>query len=240
MSVRLRAGTSGFSYREWKGSFYPAKMKEADMLPYYAEHFDTVELNNTFYRLPSETALAQWAAQVTPGFSFALKATRTITHLRRLRDIAEPMEYLYRITGALGAARGPILFGLPPNMKMDMDRLQQLLDLVPAGVRTAIEFRHESWHDDSVFAALRGRGVALCIAQTDEDETPFVATTDWGYVRLRCAAYSAEELTAWRERIASQAWTDAFVYFKHEDAGTGPRFAREFMGRPPVVPASPQ
>jgi uncharacterized protein YecE (DUF72 family) len=229
MKICVRAGTSGFSYKEWKGSFYPEKMKEADMLPYYAERFDTVELNNTFYRLPNESTLQQWAARVPEGFRFSLKASRIITHIRRLKDVAEPVAYLYSVTESLGAARGPVLFGMPPNMKQDMDRLRAFLDLVPAGVRTAIEFRHESWHDDVVFDALRERGVALCIAQTAEEETPFVATAGWGYVRLRREAYDAAELKQWRERIAAQKWDEAFVYFKHEDAGVGPRLAREFL-----------
>jgi uncharacterized protein YecE (DUF72 family) len=229
MKIRVRAGTSGFSYKEWKGSFYPEKMKEADMLPYYAERFDTVELNNTFYRLPNESTLQQWAARVPEGFRFSLKASRIITHIRRLKDVAEPVAYLYSVTESLGAARGPVLFGMPPNMKQDMDRLRAFLDLVPAGVRTAIEFRHESWHDDVVFDALRERGVALCIAQTAEEETPFVATAGWGYVRLRREAYDTAELKQWRERIAAQKWDEAFVYFKHEDAGVGPRLAREFL-----------
>src|SRR5690606_12580044 len=135
----------------------------------------------------------------------------------------------YRVTESLGAARGPILFGLPPNMKQNLDRLRNLLALVPAGVRTAIEFRHPSWHDDAVFDALRERDVALCIAQTDEEETPFVATAGWGYLRLRREAYEEGELRQWRERIAAQPWSETFVYFKHEDAGTGPRLARAFL-----------
>lgn len=227
--MELHAGTSGFSYKEWKGSFYPEKMKEADMLPYYAERFDTVELNNTFYRLPNESTLRQWAERVPAGFSFALKASRIITHSKRLKEVEEPVEYLCRVTQALGDARGPLLFGLPPNMKQDLDRLRAFLALLPKQVRTAIEFRHASWHDEAVFDLLREHGVALCIAHTDEEETPFVATAGWGYVRLRREAYSAAELRDWRSRIEAQAWSEAFVYFKHEDAGVGPRLAREFL-----------
>jgi uncharacterized protein YecE (DUF72 family) len=230
--MELHAGTSGFSYREWKGSFYPEKMKEADMLPYYAERFDTVELNNTFYRLPNESTLQQWAARVPEGFRFSLKASRVITHLKRLKDVADPTAYLYRVTESLGAARGPTLFGLPPNMKMDLERLRTFLGLVPPDVPTAIEFRHESWHDDTVFEALREHGVALCIAQTEDEETPFVATAGWGYLRLRREAYEPAELMQWRERIAAQEWDQAFVYFKHEDAGVGPRLARAFLDLP--------
>jgi uncharacterized protein YecE (DUF72 family) len=229
MSAQLLAGTSGFSYKEWRGSFYPEKLKEAEMLAYYADRFETVELNNTFYRLPSEKSLVQWSSQVPAGFQFALKASRIITHIRRLRDIAEPLEYLCTVTAALGNARGPLLFGLPPNMKLDPDRLRQLLVLIPRDVRAAIEFRHESWHADTVFDMLREHGVALCIAHTAEAETPFVATTSWGYLRLRREAYDEADLIEWRRRIARQQWTDAFVYFKHEDAGTGPRLAREFL-----------
>lgn len=227
--MKLHAGTSGFSYKEWKGSFYPEKMKEADMLPYYAERFDTVELNNTFYRLPNETTLQQWAERVPAGFRFSLKASRIITHIKRLKEVGEPTAYLYRVSESLGDARGPILFGLPPNMKQDLDRLRAFLAHVPAGVRTAIEFRHESWHDDAVFDALREHGVALCIAHTDEEETPFVATAGWGYIRLRREAYDIAELEEWRARISAQEWDEAFVYFKHEDAGVGPRLAREFL-----------
>ena len=227
--MQLHAGTSGFSYKEWKGSFYPEKLKNDAMLPFYAERFDTVELNNTFYRLPNEGTLQQWAAQVPDGFRFSLKASRIITHIKRLKDVGEPVDYLFRVTQALGPARGPILFGLPPNMKMDLERLHGLLSLIPPGTRAAIEFRHESWHDDAVFAALREHDVALCIAQTDEDETPFVATADWGYLRLRREAYDTAELKQWKKRIGGQAWGEAFVYFKHEDAGVGPRLAREFL-----------
>lgn len=227
--MQLHAGTSGFSYKEWKGSFYPEKMKEADMLPYYAERFNTVELNNTFYRLPNESTLVQWADRVPEGFRFALKASRIITHIKRLKEVADPTAYLYRVSESLGAARGPILFGLPPNMKQDLDRLRAFLAHVPRGVRTAIEFRHESWHDETVFDALREHGVALCIAQTDDEETPFVPTAEWGYIRLRREAYDTSELRQWRERIAAQEWGEVFVYFKHEDAGVGPRLARQFL-----------
>jgi len=228
--MRILAGTSGFSYKEWKGSFYPADMKPDGMLSYYAERFDTVELNNTFYRLPNERTLAQWSEQVPEAFRFALKASRTITHSKRLKDVAEPVDYLCRITRTLGDRRGPILFGLPPNMKADIDRLRELLRHVPADVRAAVEFRHESWHDDVIFDLLRECNTALCVAHTDEDETLFIATADWGYVRLRATAYTHADLSAWHGRIGAQEWDDAFVYFKHEDAGTGPRLAAEFLG----------
>jgi uncharacterized protein YecE (DUF72 family) len=223
---QLFVGTSGFSYREWRGSFYPEDMKEAGMLAYYASHFRSVELNNTFYRLPNEKTLVQWTEQVPQGFRFAVKASRTITHIRRLKDVADPVGYLLRTTAALGDALGPVLFGLPPNMKLDLERLNRLLRLIPTGARAAIEFRHESWHDDSVFDALRSHNVALCIANTADDETPFVATADWGYLRLRREAYTPADLEDWLGRIRARRWHDVYVFFKHEDAGTGPQLAK--------------
>ena len=231
--MRVLAGTSGFSYKEWKGSFYPETMKESGMLSYYGDRFDTVELNNTFYRLPTEATLQSWASQVPPQFQFALKASRIITHIRRLKDVADPVAYLFRTVGVLGDRCGPVLFGLPPNMKKDIDRLVTLLARVPSGTRIAFEFRHDSWLSDDVFDALRAREAALCIAQTEEVETPLVSTAGWGYVRLRKEQYDAGELAAWRTRIAEQPWSDAYVYFKHEEAGTGPRLAREFLALEP-------
>ena len=233
--MRVLAGTSGFSYKEWKGSFYPETMKESGMLSYYAERFDTVELNNTFYRLPNEAALRQWSSQVTPRFRFAIKASRIITHSRRLKEVADPVAYLFRTVSALGEQCGPVLFGLPPNMKKDVARLESLLALVPGDARVAFEFRNDSWLDDEVYDLLRAHHAALCIAQTEDAETPFVSTTGWGYIRLRKEAYDAGELADWRRRIAAQSWSDAYIYFKHEDAGTGPRLAREFLELEPSV-----
>jgi uncharacterized protein YecE (DUF72 family) len=226
---QLFVGTSGFSYREWRGSFYPEDMKEAGMLAHYASHFRSVELNNTFYRLPNEKMLVHWAEQVPQGFRFALKASRTITHIKRLKEVTDPVGYLFRTTAALGDALGPVLFGLPPNMKLDLDRLNALVALIPAGARAAIEFRHESWHDDSVFDALRSHNVALCIAHTADEETPFVATADWGYLRLRREAYTPADLEDWLGRIRAQQWNDVYVFFKHEEAGTGPRLAKQLL-----------
>jgi uncharacterized protein YecE (DUF72 family) len=229
--MRIVAGTSGFAYKEWRGSFYPEGMKEEAMLPWYAERFRTVEMNNTFYRLPNEKKLRHWAEQVPPDFTFALKASRSITHLRRLKDADDATAYLFRVTATLGERRGPILFGLPPNLKKDLDRLRGFLDLLPGDARSAFEFRHESWHDDEVFEELRSRGIALCIVHDDDGETPFVATAPWGYLRLRREAYADGELDAWADRIRAQPWTDAVVYFKHEDAGVGPALARAFLER---------
>jgi uncharacterized protein YecE (DUF72 family) len=229
--MRVAAGTSGFAYKEWRGSFYPEGMKEEAMLSWYAGRFATVEINNTFYRLPNEKTLRHWMEQVPPGFTFSIKASRSITHMKRLKDAADPTAYLFRVTATLGERRGPILFGLPPNLKVDLDRLRAFLDLVPADVRVAIDFRHESWFDDAVLDELRGRGVALCIEHGGELDVPFVSTAPWGYLRLRAPAYGDDELDGWAERVLAQPWSDAFVYFKHEDAGVGPALAAKFMER---------
>jgi len=226
--MELRVGTSGFAYEEWKGSFYPEDLPAPAMLRYYAERFRTVEINNTFYRMPSEKTLHQWAEQVPESFTFVLKASQRITHFKRLKDAGEPLSFLMTTSSALGPARGPFLFQLPPNLKKDLPRLEAFLDLLPDTVRAAFEFRHPSWQDDDVHAALRARAAVLCIADTDEDTTPVVSTADWGYVRLRREAYDDAALAEWVGRIAGQPWHESFVFFKHEDAGTGPRLAKRF------------
>jgi len=198
------------------------------MLSYYAERLPAVEINNTFYRLPKPAVLEQWSTQVPAGFVFALKASRRITHFKRLKDAGDPLRFMLDTSQALGDARGPILFQLPPNMKLDIDRLREFLGLLSDDIRAAFEFRHASWHDDEVYQALRDHGAALCVADSDEDTTPVQATTDWGYLRLRRPEYSEPDLSAWAGRVHAQAWKHAFVFFKHEDAGTGPRLAKRF------------
>ena len=228
---RLFTGTSGFAYKEWKGSFYPADLPDAKMLGFYAEHFGAVEINNTFYRMPSEKLLLDWAERVPAHFQFVLKASRQITHIKRLQE-EQPVQYFLEKSKVLGPQRGPLLFQLPPNMKKDLERLTAFLARLPADARAAFEFRHASWFDDEVFAALRARNAALCIAHTEDEEgavqTPFVATADWGYLRLRKVAYGPGELAEWAARIREPAWGDAFVFFKHEDEGTGPKLAKQF------------
>jgi uncharacterized protein YecE (DUF72 family) len=228
---RLFTGTSGFAYKEWKGSFYPEKLPDAKMLDFYAQSFRSVEINNSFYRMPKRTVLEDWAARVPAEFRFVLKASRQITHLKRLKE-REPLEYLLDTSLGLGAKRGPFLFQLPPNMKKDLERLKAFLGWLPREARSAFEFRHASWFEDDVFDALRAHNTALCIAQTEEEEgalqTPFVATADWSYLRLRKVAYGPGELEAWSARIREPAWSDVFVFFKHEDEGTGPKLAKQF------------
>ena len=218
--MRLLVGTSGYSYKEWKGSFYPVDLKNADMLRFYAERFPCVEVNNTFYRMPKAAMLEGWADQVPPGFLFVLKASQQITHRKRLKEAGEPLDYLLRTASVLGERLGPVLFQLPPYFKKDVARLRGFLARLPEGRPFAFEFRHETWADDEVRDALRERNAALVCADTEdsgEHGTPIVPTADWGYLRLRRCAYSDAELAPWADRIRAQPWQRAFVFFKHED-----------------------
>ena len=219
--MEIRVGTSGYAYKEWRGSFYPDKQKPAGMLRYYSERFSAVEINNTFYKLPERGMLERWAEEVPGGFVFVLKASQRITHRQRLApESKETVEYLFDVAKALGTRLGPVLFQTPPFFKKDVERLRAFLDILPAGRPAAFEFRHESWRDDGVHALLRERNAALVCADTEESaETgaPIVPTADWGYLRLRRGDYDAATLLPWAERIRSQPWRQAFVFFKHED-----------------------
>ena len=227
--MRVAVGTSGYAYKEWKGSFYPADLKADDFLRFYGTQFRTVEINNTFYRMPSEKLLLGWSQQVPDGFRFVLKAPQRITHQKRLKDASEEVGYFLRTASVLGDRLGPTLFQLPPNLKKDLARLNDFLALLPRRWRAALEFRHASWYDDEVYQALRAHNAALCAADTDEEEGKLVATADWGYLRLRRVAYDDAALRSWADRIGQQAWSDAFVYFKHEDEATGPKLAAQFI-----------
>ena len=230
--MRALVGTSGWSYAPWKGVFYPAKIKPAEMLPFYASKLTAVELNNSFYRIPRVSDFEGWAAAVPADFRFAVKAPMAVTHRARLKEgAAEPLGVFLERSAALGAKRGPVLFGLPPNMKKDVPRLEAFLATLPADVRVAFEFRHESWLADDVYGALRARAAALCVAEAEGLAVPMVPTAAWGYVRLRLVEYAAGELDAWVEKIKATGWDEVFVFFKHEDAGTGPRLAADFGGR---------
>jgi uncharacterized protein YecE (DUF72 family) len=223
--VRTHLGTSGYAYPEWYGTFYPEDLPKSRMLRHYASRFATVETNSTFTRLPSPKSLANWMKHTPEEFVFAIKAPRAITHHRRLDDARALVAELVDATAALGAKRGPFLFQLPPNFKKDVPRLAAFLAELPRGVRAAFEFRHASWFDDDVYAALRARGAALVLAESEELSTPIVATADWGYARLRRDGYGPRALAAWAQTIRAQPWSDAFVYFKHEDEGRGPKLA---------------
>ena len=226
--MRVFAGTSGFSYKEWKGSFYPEDLPDAEMLRHYAGKLSAVEINNTFYRMPRAEMLSKWAEQVPDGFRFALKASQQITHRKRLKDAAEAVAYFFKIAVTLGDRMGPVLFQLPPNFKKDLPRLSDFLAVLPPASRCAFEFRHESWFEEDVFEALRGGGCALCIAEDEELATPFVATAGWGYLRLRRQDYTDADLRDRASKLLAQPWTEAFAFFKHEDEGTGPRLAARF------------
>jgi uncharacterized protein YecE (DUF72 family) len=201
------------------------------MLAYYVERFATVEINATFYRMPNARTLAAWAATAPAGFTYVLKAPQQITHFARLRDVDEPLRYFSDTADALGDKLGPLLFQLPPNFKKAADRLGALLAAVPARRRVALEFRHESWFDDEVYALLRARNAALCVAETEEGATPAIATADFGYLRLRAVEYTDEQLRGWLDTLAriGAGWREAYVFFKHEDTGTGPALARRFL-----------
>jgi uncharacterized protein YecE (DUF72 family) len=225
------AGASGYSFKEWKGTFYPEKMKPEEMLRFYGERLPTVEINNTFYRMPRTSVLEDWAACTPDTFRFAIKASRRITHMSRLKaeSAGEPLEYLYRNLASLGPKRGPVLFQLPPNMKRDIPRLQAFLGLLPEDHRAAFEFRNESWFDEETYASLRGAGAALVLSEREDNAPPpLVQTAPWGYVRLRLEAYSDAELGQWARTLAGTAWSEAFVYFMHEP--TAPAYAAALMG----------
>ena len=246
--MNVRVGTSGYSYAEWKGSFYPEKMAAGEMLGFYASRFPTVEINNTFYRMPKEPLLQGWAAQVPEGFTFVIKASQRITHIKRLKDCGELLGFLYATTATLGPRLGPILFQLPPNFRKDVPRLREFFAATPDRRKIAVEFRHASWFDDEVYAALREHGAAMCVADTGEEPVvPLVATADWGYLRLRREDFGDPDLREWARRIVEQPWNEAFVFMKHEEGGLGPKYAarlieflnsqRQGVTRQPVVPS---
>lgn len=228
--MNLYVGTSGYSYKEWKGRFYPEKLPDKQMLHFYGEHFRTVEINNTFHRMPRVSVLEGWAEKVPADFRFVLKAPQRITHIQRLQDVDDSVSYLLEVSSVLKERLGPLLFQLPPGLKKDLPRLGDFLALFPPQVRVAFEFRHQSWFDDDVFSLLHDHQAVLCIAEAENNlEVPFVATGRWGYLRLRRPDYGDEELKAWVERVREQEWEDVFVFFKHEDEARGPEMARRFL-----------
>jgi uncharacterized protein YecE (DUF72 family) len=229
--MRTFVGTSGYNYPEWKGAFYPPRLAPAKMLPYYAGQFSAVEINYTFYRMPSAKTVAGWVEATPPDFTFVLKASRRITHEARLRDVAEPLRHFCDTARGLGDKLGPLLFQLPPHFRKDASRLGDVLGQVPPDLRCAFEFRHESWFADDVYERLRSRNAALCIVDHEDGSTPEVATADWGYLRLRAVQYEDAALARWTGtlRDTGAAWRDAFVFFKHEEGATGPALARRFL-----------
>jgi uncharacterized protein YecE (DUF72 family) len=226
----LYVGTSGYSYKEWKGRFYPTKLPAKQMLPYYGKRFRTVEINYTFRRMPTASVLDSWAGAVPADFQFVLKVPEAITHKKRLNDAGDSVSKFLEIAGKLKKRLGPLLFQLPPTFMKDAPRLRAFLALLPPKRRVAFEFRHPSWFDDEVFGLLRAHRAALCIADAEDDlEVPVVATTTWGCLRLRRPDYDDAALKRWVKQVRNQNWQDAFVFFKHEDEGKGPQLAKRFL-----------
>lgn len=224
-------GTSGYNYPEWKGSFYPQKMPAAKMLPYYAEHFSTVEINYTFYRMPNEKILAGWNRETPDHFKLTLKAPKRITHDRRLRDCDESVQMFLRTAQTLGPKLGAVLFQLPPYFKKDLQVLDGFLGMLPADLCATFEFRHASWLDEEVYARLQARNLALCIADSEKSSTPLRLTADYAYFRLRDEGYTPDDVAKWAQNIRDHtaACREVYVYFKHEDEGKGPQFARMLL-----------
>lgn len=228
--MKTFVGTSGYAYKPWKGRFYPAGLPDKEMLSFYARRFDTVEINHTFYRMPADPVLARWREQVSEDFSFSVKAPRAITHHARLKQTGDAVAFLFQRLESLGDRLGPVLFQLPPNLRLDLPRLRDFLGTVPTQRQVAMEFRHVSWFDEAVFDTLREHDVALCVADGELDgAVPFVSTASWGYLRLRAVDYTDEAIGTWAERVGQQDWTRGYVFFKHEDEATGPKLATRFI-----------
>jgi len=229
-TAKLFAGASGYSFKEWKGVFYPDDIKAEDMLPFYSARLPTVEINNTFYRMPKTSVIENWAAATPEDFRFSIKASQRITHMSRLRaeTAAEPVGYLYKNLAALRAKRGPVLFQLPPNMKKDLARLTGFLSLLPADHNATFEFRNDTWFDDEVYATLKNAGAALCLSEREDSAPPpLVETAPWGYVRLRLETYTDADLKEWARTLRASGWREIYVYFMHE--ATAPGYALKLM-----------
>ncbi|MEB2284509.1 MAG: hypothetical protein B6D46_05195 [Polyangiaceae bacterium UTPRO1] len=222
-------GTSGYNYQEWKGSFYPEDITDKQMLAFYGRRFTSVEINYTFYRMPTNRILASWSAEVPERFRFTLKAPRRITHDQRLRSVEDTLASFCAIAKTLGPKLGPLLFQLPPFMKKDVELLEVFLHELPPGLQTVVEFRHASWLADDTYAVLRRFGAALCVADSEEHTTPIVVTAPFGYFRLRRSEYDDAALADWAGRVAAAGWSEAYVYFKHEEQGTGPAYAQRLV-----------
>ena len=229
----ILVGTSGYNYPEWKGSFYPSDLPTAKMLPYYATKFLTVEINYSFYRMPTSKIVAGWAAQVPAEFRFTLKAPKRITHDKRLRaaEVADALQAFVSVAGELGPRLGALLFQLPPNFKKDLPLLNEFLSLLPPKVTAAFEFRNDSWLSDDTYEALRARNIALCIADSETRETPAMTTAEYAYFRLRDEGYQDADIARWTESVKELGakCSDVFVYFKHEDEGKGAAFGQRMI-----------
>ncbi len=228
--MKIYAGTSGYSYKEWKGKFYPEKISPKEMLRFYSERLNSVEINNTFYHMPTENVLSSWAGQVPDNFLFALKAPQIITHLKRLKNVEEETEYLFKTLSVLKQKLGPVLFQFPASFRADKHALEDFLSLIPDNIPCAFEFRSPSWLVAEILDLLRKRGCSLCIADTAENPAnEIISTAPWGYLRLRRSEYTDADLSQWLKRISSQKWEKAFVFFKHEEGAGGAEMAMRFL-----------
>ena len=231
--MKIHVGTSGYNYTEWRGTFYPEDLPSKEMFAFYSGVFKTVEINYTFYRMPTQKTTAAWLAQAPEGFTYTLKAPQRMTHIQRLKGAGENLRFFCDAARVLGGHLGALLFQLPPTFRCDVERLSAFLAEMPADVRPAFEFRHDSWLNDEVYALLRSRHAALCIADFGDKTTPMQPTARHGYFRLRDEGYQPADIARWADRILEQrdAWDEVFVYFKHEEEGKGPEFARAFTDR---------
>lgn len=229
--MKLRVGTSGYGYKEWRGIFYPEKIPPKEMLRFYGERLNAVEINYTFYHMPTEKVLSSWVGQVPEDFAFALKAPRVITHIKRLKDVGEEADYFFTtLSSALGPRLGAVLLQFPPYFHADRERLEGFLTLIPPAIRCAFEFRSPTWREEGIPEILADRDFSLCTADTDEAPIQeIVSTASWGYLRLRRSGYTGEDLSAWLERIRARRWERAFVFFKHVDEARGPGEALNFL-----------
>ncbi|MBK8097657.1 MAG: DUF72 domain-containing protein [Planctomycetes bacterium] len=233
--AQWHVGTSGFSYDEWKPAFYPQELKSDAMLAFYSARLPAVELNATFYRMPSVATVANWQAQVPAGFVFAVKATQKITWVQKLRDCGDLLARLFEVLAPLQGSLGCVFYQLPKWVRKDVPLLREFLAAQPPAVRVAFEFAHASWNDEDAVAALRERDAAVVLSDKDGSPTPeLIDTGTWGYLRLRRPAYTDDDLRAWRDRIDARGWERCFLFFKHEDSCAGPALARRFLDLPPV------
>jgi uncharacterized protein YecE (DUF72 family) len=228
--MKFWIGTSGFQYTEWKGNFYPEDLPAAKMLPFYAERLSTTEINYTFHRIPAPKTIDNWKSLTPSSFRFALKAPQRITHWSKLRECADTLRYFHDVISALDEKLGPVLFQLPPNFKKDTLVLGDFLNGLPTGMRAAFEFRHDSWFTDDVWEIFRNNNIALCLNETAEFAAPKIVTANFGYLRLRREDYGKTDIEQWAAFVKQEAkWSEAFIYFKHEEAGLGPKFAQRMV-----------
>ena len=224
------AGTSGYSYKEWKGAFYPEDIAPGDMLAFYGSKLPAVEINNTFYRMPKPSVLAAWRDSVPVDFRFSIKASRRITHQSRLKDCEESVNYLAAGLETLEHKLGCVLCQLPPYLTKDEERLEAFLSIWPKAFPVAMEFRHGSWFDRQTVDTLKRHDVAICVSEDGKLPMPgCIATTDWVYLRLRKPDYDDAALGGWVDLAAAAGASRGFAFFKHEDEGAGPRMARRFL-----------